>query len=135
VDSRRVNARYSPVQKGPAKRAARVLASASIDGAPVDATQVGLGRAVAVDVDAGTGAGQPTLGSGQLDSSDHLLLGGVPAKPGLRGCSPGGLGELLDPGRELGNGALERVEAHSLDASLGPGGERPGGYLRWSIGT
>jgi hypothetical protein len=35
---------------------------------------------------------------------------------------PRGVGDLVDPGLELGQGALERVEALPLDASSGPDG-------------
>ena len=88
-----------------------------------------------MDVDAGVGAGQPELGTGQLDPCQDLLGRFVAAQLGLCGCSPGGLGELVDPGLELGQGALERVETQPLDASSGPDRERPDRYLRWSIGT
>ncbi|HET6866613.1 MAG TPA: hypothetical protein VFH80_11920 [Solirubrobacteraceae bacterium] len=88
-----------------------------------------------MDVDAGVGAGEPALGTGQLDPCQDLLSRFVTAQLGLCGCSPGRLGELVDPGLELGEGALERVEAQPFDASSGPDRERPGGYLRWSIGA
>jgi hypothetical protein len=82
-----------------------------------------------VHVDAGLGAGQPPLGTGQLDPGQDLLRRGVPAQFCLCGCAARGLGELVDPGLELGQGALERVEAQPLDASSGPDGEGPGSYL------
>jgi hypothetical protein len=104
-------------------------------GLPPDAAHVGLGRSVAVDVDAGVGAGQATLGTGQLDPAHDLLLGGVAAQLGLGGLPRSGVRELVDPGFELGQRALERVETQPLDARVGPDRERPGGYLRWSIGT
>jgi hypothetical protein len=96
-----------------------------------------------VDVDPGVGAGQPALGAGQLDPGHDLLGRGVPAQPDVCGVAPRGIGKLVDPGLELGQRALERVEALALDARIGPDGEGPGGYerslasayLRWSIGT
>jgi hypothetical protein len=97
-----------------------------------------------VDVDTGVGAGQATLGTGQLDPGHDLLLGGVAAQLGLGGVPRRRACELVDPGLELGQRALERVEAFALDARIGPDRERPGGYerspgvepyLRWSIGT
>jgi hypothetical protein len=47
--------------------------------------EVGLGGAVAVDVDAGVGAGQATLGAGQLDPGEDLLSRFVASQLGLRG--------------------------------------------------
>jgi hypothetical protein len=88
-----------------------------------------------VHVDAGLGAGQATFGTGQLDPGHDLLGRGIPAQFRVCGFAPRGVGELIDPGRELGQGALERVEARPFDTRSGPDGERPGGYLRWSIGT
>jgi hypothetical protein len=82
------------------------------------------------------GAGQPTLGAGQLDPGHDLLGRFVPAQLGVRWAAPHGFGALVDPGLELGQGALERLEAQPLDASSGPDREGPGSYLlRWSIGT
>jgi hypothetical protein len=101
-----------------------------------DAADVCLGGAVAPDVDAGVGLGQTTLGTGELDPGHDLLDRFVAAQLGLCGRSPGSLGELDDPGLELGQGALDRLEAQPLDASSGPDREGPGSYLlRWSIGT
>jgi hypothetical protein len=90
-----------------------------------------------VDIDAGAGAGQPALGAGQLQPGQDLLLRAVLAQPRFGRVGPGAGCELVDPRLELGQGALERVEAPALDARTGPDGERPGGYFlaRWSIGT
>ena len=96
-----------------------------------------------MDVDAGAGGCQATFGAGQLDPGHDLLGGGVAAQPRVGGFAPRGAGELVDPSGELGQRALERVEALALDARIGPDGEGPGGYersfasayLRWSIGT
>jgi hypothetical protein len=88
-----------------------------------------------VHVDAGAGAGQATLGPGQLESGEDLPLGTVLAQLRVRWGCPRAVRELIDPGLELGQGALERVEALALDARVGPDREGPGGYLRWSIGT
>jgi hypothetical protein len=76
------------------------------------------------------GVGQPTLGSGELDPRHDLLLGAIAAQPRLGRLSSRGLGELIDPGRELSQGSLEGVEPVALDASPGSDGEGPGGYLR-----
>ena len=89
------------------------------------------------------GAGQPPLGTGQLNPGQHLLRGTVAAQLRLRGLSARGLSEFVDPGLEFGQRALERVEPLALDASSGPDREGPGGYrsspapayLRLSIGT
>jgi hypothetical protein len=89
-----------------------------------------------VHVDAGVGRGQPALGTGELDPGEDLFGRFVAAQLCSGGCSPGGLGELVDPGLELGQRTLERVEALALDASSGPDGDGPGGYLlRLSMGT
>jgi hypothetical protein len=96
-----------------------------------------------VDVDAGAGGREATFGAGQLDPGHDLLGRCVPAQLRVGGFAPRRLGELVDPGGELGQRALERVEALALDARFGPDGEGPGGYerslasayLRWSIGT
>ena len=94
-------------------------------------------------VDARAGAGQATLGTGKLNPGDDLLLGAVAMELRVGGVFFGAARELVDPGLELGQGVLERVEAPALDARARPDGERPGGYerapasayLRWSIGT
>lgn len=88
-------------------------------------------------VDACVGAGQPALGTGELDPSQNLSGRFVATQLGLCGCSPGGVGEFVDPGLELGEGALDRLEAQPLDASSGPDREGPGRYFldRLSIGT
>jgi hypothetical protein len=88
-----------------------------------------------VNVDARVGAGQATLGTGQLDPGQDLLGRFVAAELRLGGALRCGLRDLVDPGLELGQGALERFEAQPLDASSGPDGEGPSGYLRLSIGT
>ncbi len=128
--SRRVGAAGSPVQQGPAQRCRRVFAGRPIEAPAPHPAQVRLGRAVAPNVDARVGAGQATLGPGQLDPRDDLLLGGVAAQARLCRVLARGLGELIDPGCELGQGSLESVEPVALDASPGPDGEGPGGYLR-----
>jgi hypothetical protein len=83
-----------------------------------------------VHVDAGAGRRQATLGAGQLDPGHDLIGRGVPAQPRVGRFAPRSAGELVDPGRELGQRALERVEALALDARFGPDGEGPGGYER-----
>ena len=50
-----------------------------------------MGRAVAVDVDAGVGAGQATLGAGQLDPGHDLLGRGVPAQLRVGGFTARGI--------------------------------------------
>ncbi len=89
-----------------------------------------------MNVDSGVGPGQPPLGTGELDPGQDLLGRFVAAQLCLCRCPPGGRGELVDPGLELGQGAVDRLEALPLDASSGPDREGPGSYLlRWSIGT
>ena len=81
------------------------------------------------------GLRQATLWTGQLDPSQDLLARFVAAQLRSGGFAPRGVRELNDPGLELGQGPLERVEALALDARVGPDGEGPGGgYFRWSIG-
>jgi hypothetical protein len=88
-----------------------------------------------VDVDAGVRARQATFGPGQLQAGEDLLLGTVLAELGVEWVRLGAVREFVDPGLELGQRALERVEAVALDARVSSDGEGPGGYLRWSIGT
>jgi hypothetical protein len=88
-----------------------------------------------VDVDAGVRARQATFGPGQLQAGEDLLLGTVLAELGPQWVCLGAVREFVDPGLELGQRALERVEAVALDARVSSDGEGPGGYLRWSIGT
>jgi hypothetical protein len=73
---------------------------------------------------------QATFRTGQLDPGQQLFGRFVAAQLGLRGRAPRGLGELLDPGLELGQGALERLEALALDPRARPDRERPDRYLR-----
>ncbi len=107
-------------------------------GAP-DATEVGLGRSVAVDVDPGVRTGQTFLGTGQLDPGYDLLVRGVALELRFRRVAGGPVGEVLDVGLERSECRVERVEPLVLDARVGADGERPGfgGQLpyRLSIGT
>jgi hypothetical protein len=89
-----------------------------------------------VNVDARVRARQAFFRAGKLEPGRDLLGRFVASQLGLGGASPHGFGELVDPGLELGQGALERVEALALDARAGSDREGPGGYLLlWSIGT
>jgi hypothetical protein len=87
-----------------------------------------------VYVDAGVDGGQATLGAGQLQPGQHLVGRFVAAQLGFGGVPRCGVCELVDPRLELGQAALERVEAVALDARARPDREGPVGY-RWSIGT
>ena len=128
----------SIVEQCAAERADRGLGTRRrlcLEGLPADAPQVGLGRSIPSNVDAGPGAGQAAFGTGQLEAGHDLLRRAVALEPGLGRAVRGRLSDLLGLGCELDQRALERVEAQPLDTSLGPDREGPGGYLRWSIGT
>jgi hypothetical protein len=83
------------------------------------------------------GAGQPTLGAGELESADDLLLGAVPAQFGRLRLRSRRVRELRGARLERGQRVIERLEALALDARAGPGGELPAGYVyeRRSMGT
>lgn len=88
-----------------------------------------------MNVDAGVGAGEASLGAGQLEAREDLLLGTVALELRLDRVGLRAVRQLADPGLELGQRALERVEALALDARFGPDREGPARYWRSPIGT